>query len=97
MYYISIALIIIFTLLIANYLFKYTKNSTFEGLPSDIREKFDYSVQNLLDFIADEANATEAQDLGLLPKTEAPESANLENVAEDSNSATSSEESVTES
>lgn len=72
-------------------------NSTFESLPSEIREKFDHSVQNLIDFIGDEANATEAQELGLLPKTEAPESANLENVAEDSNSATSSEESVTES
>jgi hypothetical protein len=73
-------------------------NSIFEGLPSDIREKFDHSVQNLIDFIGDEANAAEAQELGLLPKSEeAPESANLENVAEDSNSATSSEESVTES
>lgn len=36
MYYISIALIIIFTLLIANYLFKYTKNSTFEGLETKV-------------------------------------------------------------
>jgi len=73
-------------------------NSTFEGLPSEIREKFDHSVQNLIDFIGDESNAAEAQELGLLPETEAPESANLENVAEDNNaSATSSEESVTES
>lgn len=73
-------------------------NSTFEGLPSEIREKFDHSVQNLIDFIGDEANTEEAQELGLIAKTEAPESANLENVAEDNNaSATSSEESVTES
>ena len=48
-------------------------NSTFEQLPSEIRDRFDHSVQNLMDFLADENNHDEAYDLGLAPKPESKE------------------------
>jgi hypothetical protein len=61
-------------------------NSTFEQLPSDIRDRFDNSVQNLMDFIADENNQDEAIELGLAPKPEPTESEPEAKVAESDNS-----------
>jgi len=40
----------------------------FMTLPSATREKFNHSVSECLDWIADPRNAAEAVDLGLLPK-----------------------------
>jgi len=47
----------------------------FNQLPSDLRNRFGNKAANLLDFLADPANETEAQELGLLPQGEvaAPE------------------------
>jgi len=41
--------------------------TSFDLLPSDIREKFDYSVQKAIDFISDPVNYDESVKLGLLP------------------------------
>ena len=45
-------------------------NAEFEQLPSDIREKFGNNVSDLMDFLDDENNLAEAQELGLAPKPE---------------------------
>lgn len=45
-------------------------NAEFEQLPSDVREKFGNNVSDLMDFLDDENNLVEAQELGLAPKPE---------------------------
>jgi len=45
-------------------------NAEFEQLPSDVREKFGNDVSSLMDFLDDENNLAEAQELGLAPKPE---------------------------
>jgi len=45
-------------------------NAEFEQLPSDVREKFGNNVSDLMDFLDDENNLAEAQELGLAPKPE---------------------------
>lgn len=47
--------------------------SNFETLPVELRDRFDNSASNLLDFVADESNLKEAQELGLLEKPIATE------------------------
>lgn len=42
--------------------------SDFMSLPSEVRTKFDNDVSKLIEFIADPANAEQAQELGLLPE-----------------------------
>ncbi len=45
-------------------------NQEFLQLPSDIREKFGNNVTDLLDYLEDPENQSEAIELGLLPQTE---------------------------
>lgn len=54
-------------------------NAEFEQLPSDIREKFGNNVSDLMDFLDDENNLAEAQELGLAPKPTSEPENNTEN------------------
>lgn len=54
----------------------------FKRLPSGIRERFGHSPAKLLDFMADPANKTECEELGLFVKPEKPKEKPPEKEAE---------------
>lgn len=45
----------------------------FDGLPSDIRNWFNNDVKNMLDFVLDPKNRSQAQEMGLLERDKAEE------------------------
>lgn len=45
-------------------------NETFAQIPSDIREYFENSPENMISFLSDPSNREKAIELGLIPKTE---------------------------
>jgi len=48
----------------------------FMTMPAELRYKFGNDVSNLLEFIADDKNIPEAQELGILPKPKVEDSGN---------------------
>ena len=54
----------------------------FNSLPSELRKKFDYNPQNMIDFILDERNREECIQLGFINK---PALENSQNIGTDSN------------